>query len=131
MKFEATYAMQQRPLQTMWASGLLAAGGGFFLIPLTGTLVFGALGNIPPESLSLLLIISAVGIAQLGIAVAAWRGMAWARWVALFVIAANVVGLVLGYVFLALGVLIVGSATILLWRPAARRWSAEMAQARQ
>lgn len=123
--------MQQRPLQTTWASGLLAAGGGFFLIPLAGTLIFGAIGNVPPESLSLLLIITAVGIAQLGIAVAAWRGMAWPRWIALFVIAANVVGLVLGYVFLALGVLIVGSATILLWRPAARRWSTKMTQTRR
>ena len=123
--------MQQRPLQTTWASGLMAAGGGFFLIPLIGTLIFGAIGNLAPGSMPLLLIITAIGIAQLSIAVGAWQGMAWPRWVALFVVAANVVGLMVGYVFLALGVLLVGSATILLWRPAARRWSAEMTQARR
>ncbi|KRE29586.1 hypothetical protein [Agromyces sp. Soil535] len=131
MKFEVTYAMQQRPSQTTWASGLMAAGGGFFLIPLMGTLVFGAIGNLAPGSLSLLLIITAVGIAQVSIALGAWHGMVWPRWTALLVIAANVVGLVAGYVFLALGVLVVGSATILLWRPAARRWSAEVTQARR
>lgn len=131
MKFEVTHFMQQRPLPTTWAIGLLAAGGGFFLIPLMGTLVFGAIGNLAPGSLSLLLMITAVGVAQLSIAVGAWQGMAWPRWIALFLIAANVVGFVVGYVFIALGVLLVGSATILLWRPAARRWSAEMTQARR
>lgn len=131
MKFEVASAMYQRPLQTTWATGLMAAGGGFFLIPLMGTLVFGAIGNLAPGSLSLLLIITAVGIAQLSIAGGAWRGMAWPRWIALLVIAANVVGLVVGHVFLAFGVVLVGSAAILLWRPAARRWSAEVMQARR
>lgn len=123
--------MQRRPLQTTWASGLMAAGGGFFLIPLAGTLVFGAIGDLESASLSLLLVITAVGIAQLSIAVGAWRGMAWPRWVAVFVVTANVVGLIFGYLFLILGVVLVGSATILLWRPAARRWSAEMTEARR
>jgi hypothetical protein len=131
MEFEVTHAMQQRPMQTTWASGLMVAGGGFFVIPLAGTFIFGVIGKLAPGSLSLLLFITAVGIAQLGIAVGAWRGMVWPRWTALFVIAASVVGMVVGYVFLALGVLLVGSATILLWRPAARRWSASMTQARR
>lgn len=56
-------------------------------------------------------------------------GTAWPRLIARFVIAANV--LVVGYAFLALGVLLVGSATVLLWLPAARRWSAEVTQARR
>jgi len=126
VNFEVTYAMQQRPLQTMWASGLLTIGGGFFLIPFTATFIFGVVWSLPPGSLSLILIITAVGIAHVGIALGAWRGMAWPRWIALCVVAANVVGLVVGYVFLALGILLVGSATILLWRPAARRWSASV-----
>ena len=99
-------------------------------VPVTGTVVFGAIGNLGSGSLSLLFAITAVGLAQLSIAMGAWRGMAWPRWVALFVVAGNVVGLMFGYAFLALGVLLVGSATILLWRPAARRSSAEMTQER-
>lgn len=123
--------MQRRPLPTTWASGLMAAGGGFFLIPLAGTIVFGAIGDLGPDSLFLLLVVTAVGLAQLSIAMGAWRGMAWPRWVAVFIVAANVVGLIVGYLFLILGVVLVGSAAILLWRPAARRWSVEMAAARR
>ncbi|MDR6906091.1 uncharacterized membrane protein YhaH (DUF805 family) [Agromyces sp. 3263] len=131
MKFQETYAMQHRPLQTTWASGLMAVSGGFFLIPFIGTLIFGALDGLAPGSLLLLLFITAVGIAQVSIAVGAWKGRAWPRWLALFVVAASIVGLIVGYLFLALAVLLVGSAAILLWRPAARRWSAEMTQARR
>lgn len=120
-----------RPLQTMWASGLLAVGGGFFLIPLTATFIFGVIWGLAPDSLSLILIITSVGLAQIGTALAAWRGMAWSRWFALCLVAANLVGLIVGYYFLALGILIAGSAAILLWRPAARRWSASVMHARR
>lgn len=128
---DVAYALQQRPLQTTWASGLLIMGGGFFMVPITATLVFGVIWSLAPDSLSLLFVVTAAGIAQLGIGLGAWRGMAWPRWVALSVVAAELVGLVLGNGFLALGLLFVSTATILLWRPAALRWSGSVMQARR
>lgn len=131
MKPEVAFALQQRPLQTMWASGLLIMGGGFLMIPIAATLTFGVIWGLAPDSLLSLLVVTAAGITQLSVALGAWRGLAWPRWVALGVVAAELVGLVLGYGFLALGLLFVGTATILLWRPAARGWSVAVVQARR
>lgn len=131
MKLEIAYAVQQQPLQTTWASGLLSMGGGFFLIPITATFVFGALWGLSTDLLRLLVVVTGVGVVQLAAGLGAWGGMSWPRWIALGLAAAELVGLLLGYSFLALGLLIAGTATILLWRPAARQWSATVIEARR
>ena len=41
MSFELTYAKSQRPLPTLWASGLLIIGGVFFLLPMLFTTLVG------------------------------------------------------------------------------------------
>jgi hypothetical protein len=131
MSFELTYAKAQRPLPTLWASGLLILGGVFFLLPMLFTTLVGRPWLYDPLLATVLITTAAVGVTQLAAARAAWQGASWTRAIVLCVIVVEIVGLVLGYLFVLVGLAFSGVALLLLWRSIALRYSASVAEARQ
>jgi hypothetical protein len=131
MNFELAYATSQRPLPTMWASGLLIIGGVFFLLPILFTTLVGRPWLNDLGLATLLVTTAAVGVAQLAAARGAWRGASWPRAIVLAVIAVEVASLILGYLFVIIGLVLAGTAAFLLWRQDARAYSAAIREAGQ
>jgi hypothetical protein len=91
---------------TKWAAALLIMDGGVCLIPFSAVLTFGGLtgrlAEFGPELLAWAVTLAIVGVTVLVTARAVWRGARWPSRCVVIVVAAEIVGLALGYTYLAL-----------------------------
>ena len=133
LNFDLAYVRQQRPLGTLWASALLIVGGVLFAIPIVFTFLANAAtsSSIDPELLAPLIVTAVAGAVQLAAAWGAWRGDRWPRRILIALLAAEAAGLLLGYEFVFLGVILTGTATFLLWRSGARKYSTNVLDTRR
>lgn len=116
-----------RPATTVWASALLILNAGPLLIPVSALVVFGLLTDqlkVRPEALAPAVTLAFVGAALLLTARAAWRGARWPSRFTIVVVAGDVLGLTLGYAFLALALALTAVAAIMLWQRSAREFTA-------
>ncbi|MFE5671718.1 hypothetical protein ACFQ58_08920 [Agromyces sp. NPDC056523] len=118
-----------RPATTTWASALSTMNGGLFLVPVAALLVFGLLPQMEPSRLTTPVVLAVLGASLLFAARAAWRGAHWPRQYVLVVVAGEILGLALGYLYLGAALLFVAPAAWLLWRPSARTFAGSASQA--
>lgn len=118
-----------RPGATSWAAALLIMNGGLFLVPVAALLVFGLLPEMEPSRLTTPIVLAVLGASPLFAARAALRGALWPRQYVLVVLAGELLGLALGYIYLGAALLFVAPAAWLLWRPSSRNFAANARQA--
>lgn len=121
-----------RPLVIAWASGILVLAGGLYLLPIVFTLLanLAQFSSIRPSLLLALAVAGVLSGANFVLAWAGWHGKSWARFGSLAMVVGELAFLVAGYDAASLGLVLVGIAAVLLWRPHSRTFSTTMSPRR-